>query len=42
MSNLSEPFKVEYMEEYLQMSLESFKLNNPLFTLGMTKEEEFL
>jgi hypothetical protein len=42
MSHLLQPFKMEYMEEYLQMSLESFKLNNPLFTLGMTKDEEFL
>ena len=42
MMNYLQPFRKEFIEEYIHLALEAHKVNNPNFTLGITKDEEFL
>jgi hypothetical protein len=42
MLKLIQPFKKEYMKEYLVMVLDAFKSNHPYFKSGLANEEDFL
>jgi hypothetical protein len=42
MSEFLQPFKKEYVAEYMRIVLDSFKSNDPYFAAGLINDDDFL